>query len=78
MEPIAPAASTLADRAAEPHWRVLSLSSQYSQATLPATAAVSVGVSGSQPSVLPDPKVPGIAATSPVTGCPLGPLFGQS
>ena len=39
IAPIAPAAATLFDRVAEPHRRVASLSSQYSQATLPATAA---------------------------------------
>ena len=70
IAPIAPAAATLPDRATEPHWRVESLSSQYSQATLPATAAASVGESASQPSLLlvPGPKAPGIFTTSPVTG----------
>src|SRR4051794_38539743 len=79
IAPTAPAAATLAERATDPHWRVASLSSQYSQATLSLTAAASVSVSGSQPSLLltPGPKAPGIFTTAPVTGSPVGPLVAQ-
>ena len=61
---MAPAAATLAARAAEPQRRVASLSSHSSQATLPATLAASAAESAVQPSAL----LPGTATTSPVTG----------
>src|SRR6478736_609791 len=47
--PTAPAACALLNRAALPHARVASLSSQYRNAILPATAAACSGVNAAQP-----------------------------